>query len=114
VAIYRFSRYLRADPHKDSDGNIFVDFPAPIELEKDGEDDLIYQVKEGDTLFSIAYRFYEDTNFKSKGFEVRPSGFWWIIAEVNNIVDATQPLKAGTTLVIPSISRIQFEVISGR
>lgn len=47
-----------------------------------------YVIQEGDTLQSIAYSIYGD------------SGFWWIIAETNNILNPFEELVVGNTLTV--------------
>lgn len=47
-----------------------------------------HTVKEGETLNIISYKWYGSISL------------WWVIAKINNIMDATQTLEAGRSLYI--------------
>ncbi len=52
-------------------------------------DDIQHTVKDGETLQNIAYRYYGD------------SGKWYLIAEVNGILNPFKELESGTLIKIP-------------
>jgi hypothetical protein len=62
--------------------------------------------REGDTLFTLAHRFF-------RGLD-RPSGFWWIIADFqpDPIHDPTISIGLGRTLFIPSLRTVTEEIFS--
>lgn len=65
------------------------------------EDDAIYRLQDGDTLHKLAHRYLGDSNL------------WWIIAEVNRLVDPWADFAAllatNETIRIPSRSRVAFD-----
>lgn len=65
-------------------------------------DSRLYTIKQGDSLFNLAHRFY-------RSFD-RPAGLWWVLMDFNNIADPTQNLTPGDTIVIPSDDFIREQV----
>jgi hypothetical protein len=63
-------------------------------------------VKEGDTLFSLAGRYFAPLP--------RPAGLWWVIADFqpDPIHDPTLALEVGRVLVVPSVRTVVEEVFS--
>lgn len=61
-------------------------------------------VKAGDTLFSLAGRYF-------RGLP-RPAGLWWVIADfqVQQLHDPTVELPVGSVLVIPSRRTVEQRV----
>lgn len=53
-----------------------------------------HTVKEGETLNIISYKWYGTISL------------WWVIAKINNIVDATQTLEAGRSLYILKLDAV--------
>ncbi len=51
--------------------------------------DTIHTVKDGESMYSIAYQYYKD------------SGKWYIIAEANHISNPFREINPGTKLIIP-------------
>lgn len=97
---YRFSRYLR-----DENGVKYLSDREPFAY-RSFADNITHSVVEGDTLFSLAARYFS-------GFD-RPSGLWWVIADFqpDPIRDPTFPLEIGRELVIPSVRTVSEEVFS--
>lgn len=54
-------------------------------------DYLVHTVLEGETIQSIAFRYYGD------------SGYWFYIADINNIFNSFVDLVEGMELLIPKI-----------
>jgi nucleoid-associated protein YgaU len=63
-------------------------------------------VKQGDTLWSLATRYFV-------GFS-RPAGLWWVIADFqpDPILDPTIALSPGTVLYIPSVRTVLENIFS--
>lgn len=57
-----------------------------------------HKVIKGDTLDSLALEYYNNPTF------------YWIICSYNRIRDPFIPLEEGTTIKIPSISNIEFNL----
>lgn len=74
---------------KYSNGDYSLERPIPIPIYSDS--DQIHTVMDGETLQSIAYRYYGD------------SGFWYQIAEANQIVNpiSDEEFYIGRRLIIP-------------
>ncbi len=60
----------------------------PINHQED-IDDVIYTIKEGDSLTNIAIKFYNSSNL------------WFLIADDNNIINPFA-LELGTNIIIPN------------
>lgn len=69
-------------------------------------DNIQHVVGDGDSLFSLAARYFAPL--------ARPSGLWWVIADFQPapIHDPTIELTPGTTIFIPSLRTVQEEVFS--
>jgi len=69
-------------------------------------DNLFHVVQEGDTLFSLAGRYFRGAP--------RAAGFWWVIADYQpqRILDPTLQLAPGTVLVIPSRRMLEETIFS--
>jgi hypothetical protein len=63
-------------------------------------------VKEGETLFTLAGRYFAPLP--------RPAGLWWVIADFqpDPIHDPTVALEPGRVLVVPSVRTVLEEVFS--
>lgn len=107
----RLSRYEFAPVQTDENGRTFLDVPEPVKLSV-RFDDIRHTVSVGDTLFNLAYRYYLPMLNTNPNEDVRPSGFWWVIAEANGIVDPTDDLKIGTELRIPGLRTLENEILA--
>jgi len=63
-------------------------------------------VREGDTLFSLAGRYFASLP--------RPSGLWWVIADFQPepVHDPTLGLELGRLVVVPSVRTLVEEIFS--
>lgn len=70
-------------------------------------DNVRHTVAAGDSLFTLAGRYYS-------GFTDRPSGFWWVIADYqpDPILDPTLVLEEGRVLFIPSERVLREEILN--
>jgi len=74
---------------------------------QDLNDNVQHLVSAGESLFTIAGRYF-------KGVTERPSGLWWIIADFqpNPIHDPTLELEEGTVLFVPSERTVREEIFN--
>lgn len=101
MAARRWSRYEFAQPHEDEDGNLFLDVPEPISMERrPGE--RRHTVGEGDTLWTLSWRAFKEMLDPGEE-DVRPSGFWTVIAELNDVVDPLESLPNGKVMRVPGV-----------
>lgn len=110
AAIPKWSRYEFAEQHQDEDGNKFLDVPEPI-TRTTFRDDARAQVGDGTTLHGIAWSAYRAMLNTDRGQDIRPSGFWWVIAELNDQVDPLQPLPFGDLFRVPGIESLVSEIL---
>jgi hypothetical protein len=101
----RFSRYTFTSAVKGEDGRLFLTEREPFRF-RSLPDNRQHVVKEGETLFSLAGRYFAPLP--------RPAGLWWVIADFqpDPIHDPTVALEPGRLLVVPSIRTIQEELFS--
>lgn len=101
----RLSRYTFTTAYTDADGDRVLTDPELFGYH-DYPDNRLHTVVEGDTLWSLAGRFFT-------GFET-PEELFWVIADFQPkpIHDPTLKLAPGTILVIPSVRTILEEVFS--
>lgn len=109
MAAVRLSRYEFASIETDACGRRFLDVPDPISKIPD-LDDIRHIVGEGDTLFSIAWKYYR--SMLDRESDIGPSRFYWVIAQANSIVDVTEKLRPGLELIIPSVARLESEILA--
>lgn len=105
----RLSRYEFAPIHEDACGRRFLDVPDPVSR-RPSLDDIRHIVGEGDTLFTIAWRYYR--SLLDRESDIGPSRFFWVIAQANSIVDVTAKLKPGRELRIPSVANLETEILA--
>lgn len=88
-----------------SDDALMLTEPEPYRF-RQFPDNTIHTVKEGDSLFTLAAKYYR----KAK----RPAGLWWVIADFqpDPIHDPTIKLTKGTKLVIPSFRTVVEEIFA--
>lgn len=101
------SRYEFAEVHQDELGRTFLDVPDPISKRLD-RDDFRTIIGQGDTLGSLAWKFYKAT--LDRRLDVRAVNFFWVVAEFNDVVDATEALPIAKTFRAPSLQRLQGEI----
>lgn len=80
---------------------LYLKYREPISYVSD-EENQVYVVKAGDTLHSLANKFFN-------GFPT-PSRLWWVIAEYQPepIFDPTLRLEPGSLLIIPSVTMTHY------
>lgn len=105
---YTFSTaFLEELPDGIRTGALILSDPEPFRF-RSFSDNRLHVVKEGDTLFSLAFKHFRPLP--------RPSGLYWIIMDFQPapIHDPTIKLAPGATLVIPSVRTVLEEVFSER
>lgn len=104
----RLTRNEFAPIEQDEDGNTFVDVPVPVSKSALLRGAQAVTVVEGDTLWSIAWAAYQKLQDPEQ--DLRPTSFYDVIAEANDIVDVLAPLKVGSTIFVPTPEVIFGEV----
>lgn len=91
---------------KDTLGNdVRKPYLLPVKPQRrvDFADNRVYQPQRGDTWDRMAFRFFGDNRL------------WWILCDFNRVVDPYRDLEmritTGTPVVVPSLSRVNFEVL---
>jgi len=99
---HRFTRGVR-----DTAGRMMLTPRAPFRF-VEREDTVLHTVAEGDTLYTLAGRYYETID------PARACGLWWIIADFqpDPVIDPTCVLTPGVVLYIPSVRTVQSEIFS--
>lgn len=106
----KFSRYEFADVHEDEEGRLFLDFPEPVSRRRRG-DDQSYVIGQGEDLWSVAWRQFRDS--LDPQIDLRPSGFWWVVAELNDVVDPiNEPPDLGARLRAPSLETLFSRILT--
>ncbi len=101
------SRYEFASVEEDECGRTFLDVPDPISKRVD-RDDLRTVIGKGDEVGSLAWKFYKAT--LDPRLDVRPSSFFWVVAQFNDVVDVTEELPIGRIFRAPSLQRLVSEI----
>ena len=71
---------------------VWIRPPRPYERREDyPKGGRLYRVRQGDMLDHISFRTYGDERY------------WYLIADVNDITDPTEPLVPDTILFIPNL-----------
>jgi len=102
----RFSRYTFTSAILDEEGRLFLTEREPFRF-RPLADNRQHLVKEGETLFTLAGRYFAPLP--------RPAGLWWVIADYqpdDPIHDPTLLLESGRVLVIPSVRTVLEEVFA--
>jgi hypothetical protein len=101
----RFSRYTFSAAVMDDDERLHLTDREPFRF-RPLPDNRQHVVKEGDTLFSLAGRYFAALP--------RPAGLWWVIADFQPepVHDPTLGLELGRLVVVPSVRTLVEEVFS--
>lgn len=104
---FRFSRYqfVSALTEEGGTGRLFLAERQRFSF-RDFSDNRTHIVREGDSLFTLAHRFFQGLP--------RPAGLWWVIADFQPEVvhDPTITLSLGRVLFIPSVRTVVEEIFS--
>jgi hypothetical protein len=109
----KFSRYWLAKGKRNDDdaGTVFLGEREPPNYDKilTGEEE-IYQAKKGETLPGIAARKFD--GIVDENGEDIAEHLWWIIAEINDIMDLTLDLTGEEKLIIPSQRQVKEQILN--
>lgn len=101
MALNDSNRYRSADRQEFADGDVLVTPRFPVYSPERDSKVRYYIVKSEDTLDSIAYDLWKD-------YTRDADKYWWIIAEVNSILDPyNMKLLVGRVLTIPNFRYYQ-------
>jgi len=107
VPATRLSRYEFAPVHEDEDGRTFFDVPDPLRRIV-RKDDARVIVAAGDTVHRIAWRAYRVMIDPEQ--DIRPTSFFDVVAQMNDVVDVTEPLEPDKIIRVPSIQALVGEI----
>lgn len=101
-----FSRYFFTQGIKDVNDNLLLTERVPYRYQ-DLPDNRFHIVKSGDTLHTLANRYFD-------GVIANPADFYWVICDFQPepILDPTLTLAPGRLLVIPSVRVLTEEIFS--
>jgi hypothetical protein len=103
----RFSRHTFTSAVQDGAGRLVLTDREPFRF-RSLPDNRQHVVKEGESLFSLAGRYFAPLP--------RPAGLWWVVADFqpDPIHDPTIALEPGRVLVISSVRTVLEEIFSER
>lgn len=101
----RFSRYTFSSAILDENERLFLTDREPFQYQP-FSDNRQHLVQEGDTLFSLAARYFSPLP--------RPAGLWWVIADFQQepIHDPTLLLPSASIIVVPSLRTVNELIFS--
>lgn len=101
----RFSRFTFSAAVLDDAERLFLTEREPFRF-RSFPDSRQHVVQQGETLFSLAGRYFAPLP--------RPSGLWWVIADFqpDPIHDPTLSLELGRVMSIPSVRVVTEEVFA--
>ena len=105
MAPYTGSRHSFTFGVRDDGAKLFLTEREPYRF-REHSDTRVHVVAQGDTLFSLAGRYFASLP--------RACGFWWVLADFqpDPIVDPTLELQVARRLFVPSL-RVLTDVILG-
>jgi len=93
---------------------MFLDVPDPI-ARVVRSTDIRGIAGETDSPFTLSWKAYRELLDREQ--DIRPTGFWDVIAQVNNLIDAVPVLESGTVNIepgtvvrIPNIEALMGEI----
>lgn len=107
------SRYMFATGDSDDSGNLFLTEREPFRYDPDLRGTIRHVVSVGDSLQSIAFRYWSTLQLGDREIPWGPEHLWWILAEFqpDPILDPTIDLVPGKTILVPSVRVVQERVL---
>lgn len=107
------SRYMFATGDSDESGNLFLTEREPFRYDPDLRGTIRHVVSVGDSLQSIAFRYWSTLQLDDRETPWGPEHLWWILAEFqpDPILDPTIDLAPGKTILVPSVRVVQERVL---
>lgn len=99
MSVYENSRYTKSKVIQEETGEMWLTAPPSIDPD-DYDDNRVYKIEPGDNLWSIAYH------------KLGASKYFWVIADMNNIMNPFEKLKSGDVLILPSRQTLHEEILS--
>jgi hypothetical protein len=109
----RNSRHWRANGKRNDDAaeTIFLEERDQPDYDRIlTGDETIHQVKKGETLPGIAARYFD--GIVDEDGEDMSEQLWWILAEINDIMDITLDFDGTEELTIPSVRQVQEQILN--
>lgn len=105
------SRYFQSRGKRTEDGVVYLAEPNELDPKElfDGSEDT-HIVEEGESLQGIAARYW--TTGDERPNDPGPESWWWIIAQLNDIMDATLTVEPGTVLLVPSLRIVKERILN--
>jgi hypothetical protein len=99
------SRHLLSKTLRDEQGRLFLDERRRYRY-RELPDNRYHKVREGDTVFMLAARYFAGVD--------RPAGLFWVIADFQPtpVHDVSVPLRIGSVIAIPSLRTVLEEILN--
>lgn len=98
MTVYKNSRYEKSKIVQEEDGERWLTNPPDIDP-KDFDDNRLHIVEPGENLWNIAYH------------ELGDAKYYWVIAEMNDIINPFEKLEAGEELILPSRDTLHGDIL---
>lgn len=99
MTVYKNSRYAKSTVIQESTGEMWLTTPPSIDPD-DFDDNELYEIEPGDNLWTIAHH------------KLGASKYFWIIAEMNDIMNPFEKLEAKEQLILPFRQTLHEEILS--
>jgi hypothetical protein len=105
------SRYFTCRGKFDEDGTIFLAERDPLDKGEilDGTE-TTHVVTQGEDLWGIASLYWSTGDEGPE--DTYPEDWWWILADLNDIMDGTLDLEPGRVIYVPSLRTVREKVLN--
>lgn len=98
MSVFEGSRYTRSKVIQESNGEMYLTIAKSIDP-TEFDDNRLHEVRPGENLWNLAHK------------HLGASKFWWVIADMNDIINPFIKLESGEKLIIPSLQTLHEEII---
>lgn len=107
MAMFQYSRYRYCDEVRDEQDRNYLLEREPFRY-MDEPDNIYHTAQDGDTWWGLAHVYFQGIP--------RACGLWWVIADFQPtpVLDPTLCLKAGTTIIVPSMRTLRMQVFDNQ